>query len=160
AFPYQPLCDVYSSTLTRITVTFNDGTEMVLVDAGTNGAPKGSPGNCNSPGFDRGTTFITTDGSAATFIADNHIYDPNIVWAAATYSGAGTFYFRDGRQFRFGTHIVDQFMMTMFDWIQDRNGNRTTFDYSATPPAGFSSAFSITDSAGRISKVAIGHAYT
>src|SRR6267142_2314013 len=63
-------CESYSSTLTRISVGFADGSEMTLVDTATGGSPHGTP-SCSARGTDRGTTFVSTDGSATTFVADN-----------------------------------------------------------------------------------------
>src|SRR6266571_21658 len=93
-----PQCDVYTGALTRITVGLADGTELTLVDAATSGAPMASL-NCNPQGSNRGTTFVSTDGSAATFIADSPIYDVSLVGGAPQWeeTGAGTLYFRDGR---------------------------------------------------------------
>ena len=50
--------------LTRVTFTAPDGTEYEFRDQLTNGQPKAPV----SGGFNRGTVFVTADGSTATFI--------------------------------------------------------------------------------------------
>src|SRR5204862_116833 len=117
--------------------------------------------SCSAQGFDRGTTFMATDGSAARFISERHIHDVNTPGASglSDESAAGTLYLRDGRQFHFGDHHVvpgvPSFTMTVVDRIQDRNGNQTTFNYDVGLP-GFQSAFTITDPLGRAITVAEG----
>ena len=70
-------CTVYQTTLTRVAVGLADGSEVMLVDAATSGRPQAasSSSGCSSQGFDRGTAFVATDGSAMMFLADNHVYD-------------------------------------------------------------------------------------
>ncbi|MGI8995563.1 MAG: hypothetical protein ACR2GW_02690 [Pyrinomonadaceae bacterium] len=80
-YPYEHHCGVISSsfyeqTLTRLTFTAPDGTEIELRDALTGGTPA-NLGDipCESQGASRGTIFVTADGSAATFISDAAISD-------------------------------------------------------------------------------------
>jgi RHS repeat-associated protein len=153
------VCHVYTSTLTRLTVGLGDGTELSLVDSASDGAPSGplSPPSCNLQGPSRGTTFVTTDGSAATFIADNPIYDVTFYGStSSTQTPTGTLYFRDGRQFHFANYTIGGLTRTVIDSIQDRNGNRTTFNYTWTPPPGFQYGFAVIDPLGRSTNVAIG----
>jgi hypothetical protein len=63
---------------TRLTFTTSDGTEYELRDQIYGGQRAGSfcnPFDVQAPGASRGTTFVTADGSAATFTSDTIIYD-------------------------------------------------------------------------------------
>jgi len=62
---------VHEQTLTRLTFTAPDGTEYELRDQQTNGQPAAA--SCGF--FNRGTVFVTSDGSGATFISDAAITD-------------------------------------------------------------------------------------
>jgi hypothetical protein len=161
----SPSCWVNGTTLARIAITFADGTEMTLIDTVVGGVPVSpsltSLSSCNPQGFDRGTVFVSTDGSGAAFVAENHIHDVNTPGAASV-SGetpAGTLYLRDGRQYHFGNHATDPtspfLLRTVVDQIRDRNGNVTTFNYGLHPD-GFQSGFTVTDPLGRIITVAEG----
>jgi hypothetical protein len=93
----QIVCNVYAETLTRVNVGMADGTEMVLVDASTLGAPKSPPSNSyptnncdNQSGYNRGTVWVSTDGSAMTFIADANVLDFNLVGQLAAPGDAVT----------------------------------------------------------------------
>jgi hypothetical protein len=68
-----PAPSFFQTTLTRLTFTGPDGTEMELVDQKTGGQPE--PGAYNTPGFDRGRVFISEDGSSAIFTASSDISD-------------------------------------------------------------------------------------
>ncbi len=68
---------VFSQTLTRLTFTAADGTEFELRDTLTNGRPGSTMCNYLNP-QSRGTVFVTADGTAATFISDQTIYDASI----------------------------------------------------------------------------------
>ena len=88
------------STLTRLTVGLADGTEMEFRDAATEGAVKtnartGLPSIRTLRSFYRGKTWVSVDTllSAATFMADNDIYDLN-QGSAGVSSLTGTLYFR------------------------------------------------------------------
>jgi hypothetical protein len=69
--PYSP-GNAYNS-LTRFTFIAPDGTEYEFRDQATGGQQKIS--QCSGSGFNRGTVFVTADGTAATFISDTPIYD-------------------------------------------------------------------------------------
>lgn len=115
---------VYTQTLTRLTFTTADGTEYELRDNLTNGRPA-SNANCNySNPQSRGTVFVTADGSAATFISDQTIYDSVISpGGEGEFSPSGFLMLRDGTKYR-----ID---MGRIAWARDRNGNKITFDYDA-----------------------------
>src|SRR5262245_49648052 len=98
-------CTLYASTLTRVAIGLADGTEVMLVDAGTSGRPQQTlTSSCSPQGFDRGTVFVSTDGSAMTFIADGRVYDSTTGGPVSGDAITGTLYFRDGRSFHFGRY--------------------------------------------------------
>ena len=73
---------VYIKSLTRLTVSTPDGTEYELRDVLTGGEPQTVPRNffkCPTASPTRGRIFVTSDGSAATFVSDGDIEDA--VWA-------------------------------------------------------------------------------
>jgi hypothetical protein len=65
----------FFQTLTRLTFIAGDGTEYELRDQASNGQPTYLGNPCNAAAPSRGTVFVTSDGSAATFISDTTIYD-------------------------------------------------------------------------------------
>ena len=120
-------------TLTRITFTAPDGTEYELRDQLTNGQPV-SP---VSGGFNRGTVFVTADGTTATFVSDwNIIDDPTYGQGFYDDRPDGYMMLKDGTRFR-----VDDGQIS---WLRDRNGNKVTFGYDS-----FRRTTSITDSLNR-----------
>jgi RHS repeat-associated protein len=144
----------YANTLTRITVVVADGTQMELHDTASGGAIESpsTPANCQNPGpFDRGKTWVSADGSASTFFSDSDIIDPTTPPSGTSLNLSGTLYFRDGRQFRFDSGSIS--------WIQDRNGNRTTFQTIAGPNPDIPGSFAVTDPLGRTVQVTIGNAW-
>jgi YD repeat-containing protein len=117
---------VYASTLTRLTFTGPDGTEIELRDTQSGGQPStGTPPsqqNCFD-GVVRGRVFASADGSATTFISDSPISDvrqpgggPHIV------SPSGYLMFRDGTRYRIVNGQTTE--------IRDSNGNKVTFNYT------------------------------
>ena len=62
---------IHRVTLTRLTFIAPDGTEYELRDQASNGQPVLA--TCTA--YNRGTVFVTADGSAATFISDTNIFD-------------------------------------------------------------------------------------
>jgi RHS repeat-associated protein len=118
-------------TLTRLTFTAPDGTEYELRDQLTNGQPNHP--TCSA--LNRGRTFVTSDGSSATFISDadvtDYIYDN-----PANIPQSGYLMLRDGTRYR-----IDGGKVT---WVRDRNGNKLTFTYNTNQKAN-----SITDSLNR-----------
>ncbi len=129
---------VNALTLTRLTFTSPDGTEYELRDQLTGGQPVNNT-NCNylNPPS-RGRVFVTSDGSAATFVSDTTIYDyvisPNP--SPETYP-SGYLMLRDGTRFRVDTGNVT--------WMRDRNGNKFTFGYDSNQ-----NIQTITDSLNRV----------
>jgi len=123
---------IHRQTLTRLTFTAPNGTEYELRDQLTNGQP--ILATCT--GFNRGTVFVTADGSAATFISDTDITDypfdnpANIPPSGRMLLADGTQYTIVGGKVRF---------------MRDRNGNQLSFDYVG----GSYTLSSITDSLNR-----------
>jgi YD repeat-containing protein len=115
---------IYEKTMTRLTFTGSDGTEFEFVDQSTMGKPYTTQhSDCGqADGFSRGRVFVTTKGEAATFISDFEIKDKNSVASAVSvYTNAtGYMLLRDGTRYRIDNALVS--------WIQDRNGNRITFN--------------------------------
>ena len=126
-------CRWYSKTVSRLTFSAADGTEIELRDQLTNGQPLSS--SCNQGAY-RGTVFVTADGSAATFISDTAVYDNPAInsFGPHGFSVSGVLMLRDGTRYR-----IDNGNVT---WIRDRNGNKLTFVYSG-------SSMTITDSLNR-----------
>jgi RHS repeat-associated protein len=132
----QSFGPVYAQTLTRLTFTAPDGTEVELRDKSSNGAPHSGLG-CEEWGPSRGTVFVSADGSAMTFISDAQIRDnrwqfylehPDPVQNKRIFHPSGYLLFRDGTRFR----IVDGNLA----WARDRNGNKLTFDGGYVDPLG------------------------
>jgi YD repeat-containing protein len=117
--------------LTRITFTAPDGTEYEFRDQLTNGQPKAPV----SGGFNRGTGFVTADGTTATFISDWDIHETG--FGLEPPLPDGYIKLKDGTQFR-----VDDGTVT---WMRDRNGNKVTFAYDP-----FRRVTSVTDSLNRL----------
>lgn len=111
---------VHVQTLTRLTFTAPDGTEYELRDEDTGGQPDGA--DCSSNGFDRGTIFVTADGTSATFISDSNIYDYRYD-NPANIPPSGYLLLRDGSRYR----IVDGEV----SWMTDRNGNKFSFTHNS-----------------------------
>lgn len=116
--------------LTRVTFTAPDGTEYEFRDQLTDGQPKAPV----SGGFNRGTIFVTADGSTATFISDSDIHETG--FGLEPPLPDGYIKLKDGTQFR-----VDDGAVT---WLRDRNGNKTSFTYDI-----YRRVTSITDSLNR-----------
>src|SRR5580765_1775569 len=111
----------------RLTFTAQNGTEFELRDTIFGGAPltyqTGPPACNNGPLPSRGRTFITADGTAATFVSDSDI--PVYSGFSANWQSRelyGILSFRDGTQYR-----VDNGLVT---WIRDRNGNTNSYAYT------------------------------
>jgi hypothetical protein len=115
-------CRWYSKTLTRLTFSASDGTEYELRDDLTKGEPRNS--TCTQ-GANRGTVFVTADGTAATFVSDVNIYDNPTIGGVGPQGPTivtGFLMLKDGTRYRIENGSVT--------WIRDRNGNKITFAYS------------------------------
>jgi RHS repeat-associated protein len=111
---------VMSGSLTRLTFVTPDGTEIELIDKVLHGAPTSI--YCyggNGMGQSRGNVWVTTDGSATTFISDTPIHDQ--ITTQYTFYPSGYLLFRDGSRYRIHNGRVA--------WIRDSNGNKATLTY-------------------------------
>lgn len=121
---YNPPDLFYVKTLTRLTFTALDGTEYELRDTLNGGQPLTVPllsSQCPAAQPLRGKVFITADGTSATFISDENIYD-NYTPGDINVQPSGYLLLRDGTRYRFNSGTLS--------WVRDRNGNRLTFDYT------------------------------
>ena len=104
-------------TLTRLTFTMPDGTEIELRDKQTDGTAAGV-GICDAAGLNRGKLFVTADGSAATFISDqaitDYIYVPN--GGNDLFYPTGDLFLRDGTRYRIEG---GKFHGSGIEWQQD-----------------------------------------
>jgi len=124
---YEPTY-TFENTITRLTFTAADGTEIEFVDQQTGGQFHFNPQCATSP-YSRGKVFVSHDGSAATFISDSDVIDPLVAeyafekasWADTYVSGY--LFLRDGTRYRISGGYVSQ--------IRDRNGNTLTFTSNA-----------------------------
>lgn len=113
---------IYSITTTRLWFVDESGTEHEMRDVATGGQPLSFAGNCWSiHGTSRGTKFVSTDGSGATYIADAPIYDGFIIDNEYPSGGGdgGWLLLKDGKRIRVGTGNVPP--------LRDRNGNTLYF---------------------------------
>jgi RHS repeat-associated protein len=113
---------IHSRTTTRFWFVDESGTEHEMRDVASGGQPLDFTGNCWSVhGPSRGTKFVSTDGSGATYIADAEIYDGFIIdnEYPSGGGGGGWLLLKDGRRIRSGTGNVPP--------LRDRNGNTLYF---------------------------------
>ncbi len=112
----SPCGYIHHQTLTRLTFTAPDGTEYELRDQQS----KGQPANASCTPYDRGTVFITADGTGATFISDNNIVDYPYD-NPGDMALFGNLVLKDGTRYRIDNNNVT--------WMRDRNGNKLVFTY-------------------------------
>lgn len=116
-------------SLSRLTFTRGDGSEIELRDAATDGSPYRVPNYCTtgSSSWDagRGTTFVSRDGSNVVFVSDQTILD-YLPWPSGSdvFKVSGNLTFPDGTTYRIDNSNVS--------WIRDRNGNRITLTYNTS----------------------------
>ncbi|HEX7317073.1 MAG TPA: RHS repeat-associated core domain-containing protein [Pyrinomonadaceae bacterium] len=120
--PLRTSCGgAYLKTLARLTFVAPDGTEYELRDTRFNGSPRPALASCTE-GENRGRIFVTTDGTAATFVADADIKDytfPLEDQEQVVIAVSGYLYLRDGTRYHVKDNVVDV--------IRDRNGNEVRF---------------------------------
>lgn len=160
-------CLVAEFTLLRLTFIGGDGSEIPFVDKMNNG---GTLTNLSAPSCTatatagaRGRIFLSTDGSAATFISDTNLSDFQEPGALGqpTSEGpvTGTLFFRDGTRY--------QIFFGLVLGIWDRHGNKTTFAYANQSTLGAlnddpntHALLTITDSLGRNVNITYNNAST
>jgi len=129
----------FNGTVTRLSFTAPDGTEMEFRDVQTGGQTHSNYNyNCDTnPSSNRGKVFVSVDGSAATFISDGDVYDQvMVIDFPEDIQVSGYLMFRDGTRYRIDVGLVT--------WIRDRNGNKISFQYDTNKRV-----TSITDSLNR-----------
>ncbi len=129
---------LWTETLSTITLSQADGTEIEFVDKLTGGRPL--LGVTVSPAGKRGRTFVAHDGSAAVVQIDAseaEIEDPAGCNKSGPLGITGTVTFRDGSVHRFVDGTLTQ--------IRDRNGNMVAMTDNGVYPY----FWTITDSLGR-----------
>jgi RHS repeat-associated protein len=106
---------IRQQTTTRLWFVDETGTEHEMRDVATGGQPLYA-GNCwSNYGPNRGTIFVSTDGSGATYIADGAIRDGFVVdneWPSGG-GGGGWLLLKDGRKYQLESGGA----------LRDRNGN-------------------------------------
>lgn len=110
--------------ITRITFTQSDGTEVELRDVLAQGQPKQS--FCVGTRFDRGTQFVSADGSAMTFVSTSSIVDYPGTGPFRVFRPTGFLMLRDGTRYDVQDGVVSS--------IRDRNGNVVSFWYDDPSP--------------------------
>jgi YD repeat-containing protein len=88
----------------------------------------------------RGNVFVTADGTSATFVSDNNIYDDPFTDGASPLL-SGYLLLRDGTRYRFDNNKLS--------WIRDRNGNKLTFSYTINQQTQAITTTTVTDSLNR-----------
>jgi len=158
SLPQQP--KHYETTLTRLIFVAPDGTEYEMRDQLTNGQPQSSNFHCDDPdgpGFNRGTIFVSTDGTSATFISTDASGNPTPIhdfnFAGSQQSIApvnGYLILRDGTRYWIES-TTDYKSIPLIRWMRDRNGNLIRFDYytDLSNPFSYGHVSRITDSLDR-----------
>lgn len=134
------------ATLTRLHWVGGDGSDVELVDSQTNGAHQLTGLNCVAGSvagtytrYDRGTEFVSRDGTSMTFVSDTTVVDGD--FPTRQWGGTGTLYLKDGTRYK-----VENGKAT---WMSDRNGNMITFQYDSTTTTRYGGLLGVTDALGR-----------
>ncbi len=112
-------------TNTRLTFTAPDGTEYNLIDKEKGGNPRNDTCAFTVNTY-RGSVFITSDGTSATFYSQYAIADvisasdPQWMYASTTFYPTGYLMLRDGTRF----DILDGYVTRM----RDHNGNEVRYE--------------------------------
>jgi RHS repeat-associated protein len=113
-------------SLTRLTFTLPDLTEIEFRDVLSDGNPYAFPA-CTVTPPSRGRLFVTNDGSSATFEADADVLDVSFpLGGVSTVAPSGYLMMRDGTRYRIQEGLVQ--------WMRDRSGNRIEFKYVESGP--------------------------
>jgi RHS repeat-associated protein len=127
---------IYATSLTRVKFLAPDGTEYELRDKLSQGKPYSYAGTNFQP-FNRGSVFVSADGTAATFISTNasgtipvNIYDDHTTLDSnddPVYI-YGYLLLSNGTRYWIQSTTGDN-PTTQIRWMRDRNGNLLTFAY-------------------------------
>jgi RHS repeat-associated protein len=148
-----------TNTLTRLTFIGPDNSEVQLRDQATGGQPVSGACNSQTPGFNRGRTFVSADGSGVTFVSDADIsdidcsgaYPAGLTANSNVFSVSGYLHFSSGTVYRIDGGKVS--------WIRDPDGNQTTFgDNSVTDSLGRQITFSAASDYSQINVAGFGGA--
>jgi RHS repeat-associated protein len=113
------ICQGYVYSTIKLVIKTPDGTAHEFIDTATGGNANQYYRCATNAGY-RGQTFVSTDGSAATFITDNIIYDSNYdIYMGFNHHVAGYLYLADGTRYRTGALGGSP----PPNPIRDRNGN-------------------------------------
>ena len=114
----------YQKSLTRMYFVEPDGTEHEMRDVQTGGQAFNVPA-CSLNGTSRGKVFVSTDGSGATFIADQNVVDYIYAGGDPMYIGpAGYLLLSNGTRYRVNDGAI----------MRDRNGNLLSGTYEINWP--------------------------
>lgn len=144
---------------TKIVFTTASGSTHEFVDELTDGRP--TPfveGGLFNEYTNRGRVFKTTDGSMMTFVSDIDIRDLisiQTIWCHHTctyFPFSGFIYTKDGTRMRVDSIVFPPYgvRQSKITWIEDRNGNRTTFEYNAEGGIHQTKLKRVIDSIGRV----------
>jgi len=128
-YEYQDFGGRPWQTTAFLVFTEPDGTEHQFVDQQSQGSIMTFPvPNCDDPPVSaRGTTWVSTEDSSTTFVADTA--PPEMMGTMdnfgveSFYGPSGYMLKKDGTRYRIDGGLVS--------WIRDRNGNRTDFTYDS-----------------------------
>jgi hypothetical protein len=134
------------NTLTRLTFVGPDNSEIELRDQATDGQPISGACNSQTPGFNRGRTFVSADGSGLTFVSDADILDIDCSGAYPVGLTANSNVFSVSGYLHFSTGTIYRIDGGKVSWIRDPDGNQTTFgDNSVTDSLGRQITFTATN---------------
>ncbi|MGB7922332.1 MAG: RHS repeat-associated core domain-containing protein [Pyrinomonadaceae bacterium] len=149
----------YGTSLTRLKFISSEGTEYELRDRVSNGEPR-NVSTQGTQGFNRGSIFVSVDGTSATFISTDamgsyevDVRDQIVIGIAPT-PVHGYLILRDGTRYWIqstgGTNSVPQ-----VKWMRDRNGNLLSFEYGTdvANPYAFKKVTRIMDSLNRVVQI-------
>lgn len=123
-----------SYTWQRLTFMDSTGTEHELRDVLFDGEPRNHTAACATP-VNIGTQFKSVDGSGMTFVSDSAI------WNNPIYSYRHTEDLFDARKPMTGNLTLSNGTVHRIEdgvivWTKDRNGNKTSYDYSLVNESG------------------------
>lgn len=136
---------LYAKTITYFTFVAPDGSETDFYDDLTKGSVLLN--HCSTPiNINRGNVFYSVKGDGATYITDQNVRDSNGDFGGGIAGG-------DGGYLKFKNGTIYRIHKGKVLWIQDANGNKTTFTYvvlnQGTSYESFGKLIKVTDSLNR-----------